>query len=171
MGDVVGSGRCGQFLSAAGHGQSPPALTLLILPWDPLVLRVGGSGSGRNAVSAPARELRAAVSSSRRRVPGRVQCHHHVGALLPGEDHRRHLHQPHRGLQQQPDPPLPGAQRRVPVRGCGQRRPCLPHANLRSVASSPGEHRGEPMGVMCCGPRVFPLFLITFRGGPAGEAQ
>ena len=71
-------------------------------------------------------------------VSGGVQCHHHVRPLLPGEDHRRYLHRPLCRLQLQPDPPLPGARRRVPVWRRGQCRPCLPHADVRCRDPAPG---------------------------------
>lgn len=71
-------------------------------------------------------------------ISGGVQCHHHVRPLLPGEDHRRHLHRPLCRLQLQPDPPLPGARRRVSVRRRGQCRPCLPHADVRCRDPAPG---------------------------------
>ena len=96
-----------------------------------------------------------------------VQCHHHVRPLLPGEDNRRHLHKPLCGLQLQPDQPLPGAWRRVPVRRRGQRRPRLPHADVRCHDPPPGPRGvgGGRISWVPCAPVPMLSSLPPPRGG------
>lgn len=64
-------------------------------------------------------------------IPHRVQCHHHVCAILPGESDRCDLFQPFRGFLLQPDHTVRLPERSLPVRSRRQRGPRLPHANLR----------------------------------------